>query len=192
MWISLSPDQIQAYSTVVLAVFTIVLALATLLYTYQSRLQTREISDQTSEMAKTRELRYEPKLVAGIKTNGPNFELGFVNIGGGIAQNVEAEYFVKELEEFKREWGTAVHMPEDIYKIGIPLDDSSIGTIGMSSEIKSHLDDDSKAYFTINWSYENSRGDVYEETQEFDLLEKIETKAESTEFYTGNERDTRF
>ena len=77
---------------------------------------------------------------AGLKPSEPNFEIGFVNIGRGIAHNVEAEYWVEGLEEYKRNWGTAIHFPEDIYRIGIPLDDSSVGTIGMTEKIEPELD----------------------------------------------------
>jgi hypothetical protein len=115
-----------------------------------------------------------------------------VNIGGGISHDVEAEYWVEGLEQYKREWGGAVHLPEDIQRIGIPLDDSSIGVIGMSDKIKSGLNNEDEDQLTVRWSYKNSRGDKFEETQKISMLEEMKKRSNSTEFYTGNERSVRF
>lgn len=175
---------IEAFSSVVLAISTIVLVIVTWLYYRQSKLQTRE-------MEKTRELRHEPHMKAGLKPSGPNFEIGFVNIGGGIAHNVEAEYWIEGLEQHKREWGTAVHFPNDIYKIGIPLDDSAVGVVGMSEEIEPKLDNGEDT-FIVNWTFEDSRGEKFEETQRFQILEEIKKRSESTESYTGGEREVQF
>ncbi|MDZ7850058.1 MAG: hypothetical protein U5K70_04330 [Halodesulfurarchaeum sp.] len=82
---------IQIASSVVLAFFTVVLAIATWKYYLQTKNQTAEISAQTDEMTKTRKLNYEPKLKAAVRNfHGPNFCLSFVNIGGGLAQDVSA------------------------------------------------------------------------------------------------------
>jgi len=177
-------DAIDALSSVILAIFTIVLAVVTWQYYHQSKLQ-------TAEMERERKLAHEPHLKAGVKANGPNFEIGFVNIGGGIAHNVEAEYWVEGLDQFQREWGTAIHFPEDIYRIGFPIEDSPIGYVGGSDQIESKLNDGEDT-FVVKWSYEDARGQVFEETQRFQILEEIAKGTESTTFYSGQERDVRF
>lgn len=184
MPLELTPGLVQAISSFLLAIFTIVLAGATWLYYRQTKLQ-------TDEMRKSRELRHEPNMQAGLTTSGPNFELGFANIGGGIAHDVQADYWIEGLEEHKREWGTSIHFPEDIYRIGIPLDDSPIGVIGMSEQIESHLIDGQDTLF-VEWIYKDSRGEEYEESQQLDLLGAIKERSESTEFYSGTERDVKF
>ena len=189
--INITLDQIQALSGIVLAIFTAVLAFVTWLYYCQSREQTGEISSQTNEMINTRELRYEPYLKAGLKPTGPNFELGFVNIGGGIAHDVHAKYWVEGLEQFQREWGTSVHFPDDIYRIGFPIDDSEIGVIGMTEQIESELVGDSDTLI-VEWTYKDSRNEEFQETQKMSILDEIQIRSESTEFYSGEGREVKF
>lgn len=182
---------VESFSSLVLAIFTVVLAIATWRYYEQSKLQTSETASQTEEMGKTRKLRHEPKMKAGLTLMGPNFHIGFVNIGGGIAHDVKATYWVEGLKEFKQEWGTQIHYPEDSYKIGIPIDGSSIGVTGSSDEIESKLDggDDT---FVVEWEYRDAAGEVFSETQRFSLFDKIEERSGGTEFYTGKEREVGF
>ncbi|WP_255193022.1 hypothetical protein [Natronobeatus ordinarius] len=182
---------IDVFSSLVLAIFTVVLAIATWRYYEQSKLQASETASQTEEMGKTRKLRYEPKMKAGITLMGPNFHLGFVNIGGGIAHDVKATYWVEGVKEYKQKWGTQVHYPEDNYKMGIPVDESPVGVTGGYSEIQSKLDggDDT---FVVEWNYKNAAGEEFSETQRFSISDKIKERTEGTEFYTNKERETRF
>lgn len=185
-------DVIQAFSSAVLAIFTVVLAVATWRYYTQSKEQTEEISKQTMEMMNTRKLQHEPQMKAGIRTfHHPNFCISFVNIGGGIAQDVHATYYVKGYSELKREWGMQIHYPEDTYNIGIPLDDSPVGVSGGIQEIESYLDGEDGT-FVIEWEYKDAAGNGFEHTQEFSIIEKIEDVTESTGFIVGDERETRY
>lgn len=175
---------IQAVSSVVLAIFTVVLAVVTYLYYRQSRAQ-------TNEMQKNRQLQYEPKLKAGLKGGRPNFEIGFVNIGGGIAQEVEAQYWIEGLEEYKRTFRTPIHFPEETFRLGFPVDDSEIGEIGMSDSLKSKIDKESDKLI-VEWSYKDARDEVIDGRDEFSIFEQIQGRSESTEFYSDAEEPPRF
>lgn len=183
---------IQAVSSSVLALFTVVLAIATWRYYKQSKLQTDEISHQTDEMVRTRKLRNEPQLKAGITPfHGPNWCIKFTNIGGGIAQDVHANYWIDGIENSEREWGTQIHFPEDMYSIGFPLEEGGIGVTGLPDEIRSHFED-SDDTLIVEWTYEDSSGNKFEHRQEMSILDKIAERADSDEFYLGNEREVRF
>ena len=176
---------IQTLSSAVLALFTVVLAIATWRYYKQTE-------SQTNEMVRSRELTNEPVMKAGMKPyHGPNFCLAFINIGGGIAQDVRATYRVEGLDELERTWGTQVHFPEDQYLIGLPIDDSSTGVSTPPDHIESKLNDEGDV-LVIEWEYENSSGTEFNPIQKFSITEKIEERTESTEFYMGNEREVRF
>lgn len=184
---------VQLISSVVLALFTVVLAIATWRYYLQAKSQTDEIAVQTAEMTKTRELRYEPRMKAGVRNfYGPNFSLSFVNIGGGIAHDVKAEYFMYEHEDEARVWGKQVVLPEEVYNIGFPIPSGpDHGVSGPTGEIENKLEesggDDS---VVIQFKYKDSAGKEHEVTQKFSIMDKIDDQADSTEFYLGsNERE---
>jgi hypothetical protein len=103
----------------------------------------------------------------------------------------QCKYWVEGLEEYKREWGTSIHFPDDIYRIGIPIDDSNIGVVGMSDDIESKLDNADDT-FVVEWEYENVKGDVVKERQEFSLFDELERRSQSTEYYIGKSRNVRF
>lgn len=183
MTLPVAPPVLDAISSLILAVFTIALVIVTGLYYVESR-------KQVQEMKSVRQLEYEPRLKAGMRLTGPNSEIGFVNIGGGIAHDVHADYWIEGLEEHKREWTTQIHFPEDIYKMGIPTDDSPIGQIGLSDEIKSEIKTD--ADLVVEWEYKDAKNEQYKQTQRFNIVGVLEERSNSTEFYTGQERETRF
>ena len=190
--IDMITNLIQTLSSATLALFTIVLAVATWKYYKQSKSQTTEISRQTEEMAKTRELVNEPQMKAAIKPyHGQNFCLAFINIGGGIAQDVHADYWIEGIDNSKREWGTQVHFPGDTYTIGFPIDDSEGGVTGPPEQIKSNLENQDDR-LVVEWKYKNASGHEVNPTQEFSISNKTNEKIESDEFYLGKERDVRF
>lgn len=122
--------------------------------------QIDEISKQTGEMADKRKLELEPRPKAGLSTiGGPNFALMFVNIGGGIAHNVHAKYWIEGVDDSHQEWGTQVHFPEDMYKIGIPIDNIKLS--GTGDQIRSALQNKDDT-FVIEWEYEDAAGKQHE------------------------------
>jgi len=177
---------IQVVSSAVLAAFTVVLAIATWRYYKQTREQTEEIAAQTSEMEKTRMLNYEPKMKAAIRNfYGPNFSLSFVNIGGGLAQEVSAEYYLEDHEDEKREWGKQVVFPEEVYDLGLPFPSGpEHGVTGGISEFEDALEEPGGSdMLVVKFEYQDSAGKSHNDLQRFSIFDSIEDQSESTEFY---------
>ena len=185
-------DWIQTFSSAVLALFTVILAVATWRYYEQTQSQTGEISRQTTEMSKARELRDEPRMKAGVMPfHGPNICLGFANIGGGIAEDVHATFWVEGSEGPEEEWGTQIHFPEDIYKIGFPLGQDEYGLTGPPSQIRDEIEG-GDGTLVIKWDYQDVAGNDLDREQRFSIINKLDEKVESNEFYMGGEREMRF
>lgn len=183
-------NAIDVFSSMILAIFTIVLASSTRKYSKQSKEQTDEIAAQTEEMVATRKLKHEPRMKATIRCyHNPNFCISFVNIGGGIAQNVHAEYWIEGADESYRDWKTQIHFPEEMYDVGFPLDDVPTGVTGPSSKILSHLEDE-KDTLIVNWSYEDASGKSLGYEQEFSISDELNGRTDTDEFFVGKERET--
>lgn len=181
---------IQVISSAVLAFFTVILAIATWRYYQQTKSQTSEIAAQTVEMSKTRKLNYEPKLKAGVRNHhNPNFCLSFVNISGGLAQDVSADYYLEDHEDEGRTWGRQVVFPEEVYNLGFPIPSGpDHGVTGPKGAIKNKLEKPSSDdTFVVEFSYKDSAGNLYEDTQRFSILDNISDQTESTEFYLGSQ-----
>ena len=174
----------QVLSSAVLALFTVVLAIATWKYYVQSK-------SQTEEMVKSRKLNDEPQMRAGVTPyHGPNFCIAFVNIGGGIAQNVRADYWIEGVDDPKQEWGVQVCFPEDIYQVAFPYGKREINT-GPADKIISDMGDRDDT-LVICWEYQDASGETFSPTQRFSISSKLKQRIESGEFYSGGERDVRF
>lgn len=179
-----SVNLFQALSSAVLALFTVVLAIATWKYYVQSK-------SQTEEMIKSRELNDEPQMKAGVTPyDGLNFCIGFVNIGGGIAQNVRADYWIEGVDDSEQEWGVQVCFPEDIYQVAFPYGEREL-TTGPGEMIVSGMEDRDDT-LVICWEYQDASGETFSPTQRFSISSKVKQRIESDEFYSGEERDVQF
>lgn len=176
---------IQVFSSAVLASFTVVLAIATWRYYKQSKVQ-------TVEMTKTRKLNYEPELKAGVRNFlNPNFCLSFVNIGGGLAQDVTAEYYLEDHEDEGRTWGKQIVFPEEVNNLGFPIPGGpDHGVSGTEDNIESKLNESGGGdTLVVEFSYKDSAGNSNEETQRFSILENISHQTESTEFFLDSQEE---
>lgn len=183
---------IQAVSSTVLAFFTVVLAVATWRYYKQTKEQTSEITAQTAEMTNTRKLNYEPKLKAGVRNFlNPNFCLSFVNIGGGLAQDVTAEYYLEYHEDEGRNWGKQVVFPEEVYNLGFPIPSGpEHGVSGPEDQIENKLNESGGGdTLVVEFDYKDSAGNTHEDIQRFSILENLSDQTESTEFFTGSQEE---
>jgi hypothetical protein len=185
-------DWIQTFSSAVLAFFTVVLAIATWKYYEQTQSQTGEISRQTTEMNKARKLKDEPRMKAGVMPfHGPNICLGFANIGGGIAEDVHATFWVEGSEGPTEEWGNQIHFPDDVYKIGFPLGQDEYGLSAPPPQIRDAIEGENDTLI-VRWDYQDVAGNTLGREQRFSILDKLDEKVESNEFYLGQEREVRF
>lgn len=181
---------IQAISSAVLALFTVVLAIATWQYYQQTKSQTEEIKAQTSEMEKRRQLNFEPEMKAGVRNfHNPNLCLSFVNIGGGLAQDVSAKYYLENHEDEAREWGKQVVFPEEVYNLGFPIPSGpEHGVSGMVNQIEEELDESGGSdTLIVEFSYKDSAGSSREDVQRFSIVKNIHDQTDSTEFFLGSQ-----
>lgn len=120
---------------------------------------------------------------------GPNWCIAFVNIGGGIAQEVQAKYWISGFEDYRREWGTQIHFPEDKYQIGFPLEEEELVT-GMPENIKSRLSSGTDTLH-VEWEFKDASGTSFEYSEEISIISAMEKRTKG-EFYTGEGREVRF
>ena len=205
---------IQLGANIILAIFTVVLAWATWKYTQQSADQTEEMrksrevtESQTEEMRKSREVtekqveqmemnreaEFKPVIVASASHNrvGTFHFLAIENIGEGTAQNLQVEWFIEDLEDTEREWTKPVFHPDERRIFNFPLD-YECRNIGASVEMIEDALGDSEGILTVNISCEDALGNEYNYRHEIDIIDQLESRLESDEFWSDSHEHTNF